>query len=577
MIVRKSISLALFVAVLFTSLPVRPVVARAKRVPPPDTPVRAAHGMVASSDAIASQVGVEILQRGGNAVDAAVAVALALAVTWPSAGNLGGGGFMMIRRPNGGMACIDYRETAPAGASRNMYLDAAGNLVPDASTVGYRASGVPGTIAGLDLALRKYGTMKWRDVVEPAWRLASTGFTVSEALAKHLSDARDLLATFPESRRIFLRDGNFYHAGETFRQPELAGTLERLRENGPREFYQGRTAQLIAGAMKANNGLIGPKDLSDYRAVEREPLHGTYRGYEIVTMPPPSSGGAVLIEMLNMLEHYDLASMGAQSPARYHVMIEAMRRAFADRAEFFGDPDFVKIPVAQLISKKYADQVRRTIDEYRATPSAQIGHGRPSGAESLETTHYTVVDGHGGAVSNTYTLNGSFGSGVTVPGAGFLLNNEMDDFAAKPGSPNMFGLIQGEANAVAPGKRPLSSVTPTFVQKDGRLVLAIGSPGGPTIINVVLEVIINTIDYGMNIQQAINAPRVHHQWLPDRISYEPNGLSQKVIDELRDRGYTFQNKPGNIGDAEGVMIEPATGMLLGASDPRNPNARAAGY
>ncbi len=543
------------------------------------SPVRARHGMVASSDEIASKVGVEILNRGGNAVDAAVAVGLALAVTWPASGNIGGGGFMVIRKTDGSTTAIDYRESAPGKAHRGIYLDKRGNVIPDASTIGYRAASVPGTVAGFALALQKYGTMNWRDVVEPARKLAAEGFTVTYTLSEDLRSQSKLLERYPESRRIFLRDAKYYQEEDIFKQPELAQTLKRLQENGPREFYEGRTAQLITEDMNAKEGLITRDDLKGYKATERQPVRGTYRGYEIITMPPPSSGGTVLIEMLNILEHYDLAAMGHSSSEKYHLLTEGMRRAFADRAEFFGDPDFVKVPVAGLISKRYAAELVKSINVSRATPSARIRYGRPTKYESQHTTHYSVVDAMGNAVSNTYTINGSYGSGVTVCGAGFLLNNEMDDFAAKPGRPNKFGLIQGEANAIAPGKRPLSSMTPTIVLKDGKLFLVIGTEGGPKIITQVLQVLINVIDHGMNIQQAINAPRIHHQWLPDVVKYEPYGMAQDVMNALKKKGHRFELNADYFypGDVEGIMIEPGTGMRLGASDPRNSNARAVGY
>jgi gamma-glutamyltranspeptidase / glutathione hydrolase len=542
-------------------------------------PVRGRHGMVASASEIASAVGVEILKRGGNAVDAAVAVGLALAVTYPRAGNLGGGGFMLIRLADGRSVAIDYRETAPAGASRNMYLDKEGNLIPKASQLGYLAAGVPGTVAGFSLALEKYGTMKWQDVIEPARRLAAEGFPVSYTFARGLRKESERLEKFPESRRIFLKDGKFYEEGESFKQPELAETLLRLKKRGPREFYEGRTAQLIAEEMQANGGLITLEDLKNYKPVSREPLRGTYRGHEIITMPPPSSGGIVLLEMLNVLEHYDLSAMGHNSSEKYHVLIETMRRAFADRAEFMGDPDFVKVPVAALTSKRYAADIQRSIDINKATPSNQVRHGRPTGYESSETTHYTVVDQMGNAVSNTYTLNDSYGNAVTVRGTGILLNNEMDDFAAKPGEPNLYKLIQGEANAIAPGKRPLSSMTPTIVLKEGKLLFVVGSPGGPTIINTVLQVILNIVDHEMNIQQAIDAPRLHHQWLPDQVKYEPYGLARDVMEALKAKGHQFKLDTDSpyMGDAEGVMIEPLTGMRLGASDPRSGDARAVGF
>jgi gamma-glutamyltranspeptidase/glutathione hydrolase len=532
-------------------------------------PVRARHGMVASTSEIASRVGVEIMQRGGNAIDAAVAVALALAVTWPAAGNIGGGGFMMIRRANGNTEIIDYRERAPLAASRDMYLDKKGEVIKGASTVGYRAVGVPGTVAGMALALERHGKLKWADVIEPAHKLAADGFTMDYHLTRGLQGTEKLLSQFPDSKRIFLRNGKFYEEGERLVQPELAATLARLKENGPREFYEGKTAQLIVEDMKANGGLITAEDLKRYEPTIRKPLKGTYRGYEIVTMPPPSSGGAALLEMLNMLEHYNLGELGLGSSETIHLLIEAQRRAFADRAEFMGDADFVKVPVGGLISKKYAGELVKTIDREHATPSSKIRAGAATAYESPETTHFTVIDDEGNVVSNTYTLNGGFGSGATARGTGVLLNNEMDDFTSKPGVPNAYGLLQSENNAIAPRKRPLSAMTPTIVLKDGKVWFAIGSPGGPTIINTVLQVIVNVVDFGMNLQQAIDAPRFHHQWMPDRIQFEPPGINRDTRVALEKKGHVFAEKPGNMGDAEGVMIEPKTGMRLGASDPRS--------
>ncbi len=531
-------------------------------------PVRARHGMVASTSEIASRVGIDIMKRGGNAVDAAVAVGLALAVVWPSAGNLGGGGFMMIRRADGTSEVIDYRERAPLAASRDMYLDKEGNVIKDASTVGYRAVGVPGSVAGFALALERHGKLKWADVVEPALELAAEGFTVNYHTARSLTGSQRLLSKFPESRRIFLRDGKPYEEGESFRQPDLAATLTRLKENGPREFYEGKTAEMIVKDMKENGGLITAKDLAEYKPTVRKPLSGNYRGYEIITMPPPSSGGAALIEMLNMLEHYDLKKMGHNASAELHVLIEAQRRAFADRAEFMGDADFVKVPLEGLVSRKYAADLVKTIKKDRATPSSEIKAGKPTGYESPNTTHFTVIDGEGNVVSNTYTLNNSYGSGATARGTGVLLNNEMDDFTSKPGVPNAYGLLQSENNAIQPSKRPLSAMTPTIVLKDGKVAFAIGSPGGPTIINTVLQVIINVIDFDMNIQQAIDAPRFHHQWMPDEIRWEPYGLNNDTRTAMEKMGHVFSERPGYMGDAEGIMIEPETGMRLGASDPR---------
>jgi gamma-glutamyltranspeptidase / glutathione hydrolase len=544
-------------------------------------PVRAKRGMVSSTNEVASQVGVEIMKRGGNAVDAAVAVGLALAVTHPPAGNLGGGGFMIIRLKDGRATAIDYRDMAPAAAHRDIFLDKNGELIKGegGSLVGYRAAAVPGTVRGMELALTKYGSGKltWAQLVEPARRLAANGITVTYSLARWLRNSKDYLSTYPETKRIYLKGGALYNEGEIFRQPELAATFARLQRFGPNEFYEGETARLIVADMKRNNGLITMDDLRGYVAKERAPLRGTYRGHEIISMPPPSSGGAVLIQMLNILEGFELSKLEPSSSDRYHLMAESMRRAFADRAEYMGDSDFVKVPIAGLIDKSYATKLRSTIKTDRASSSAEVRAGRPAGYESEDTTHFTVVDAEGNAVSNTYTLNTSFGSSATVKGTGILLNNEMDDFAAKPGTPNLYGLIQSERNAIAPRKRALSAMTPTIVlRKDGSLWFTIGSPGGPTIINTVLCVITNIIDYEMNIQQAIDAPRIHHQWLPDEIVSEPYGLSGDTQRALSSRGHTLA-KQRVFGDAEGIMIEDKTGVRLGATDPRRSDGQAIGY
>ena len=544
-------------------------------------PVRAKHGIVASTNEVASKVGVDIMKRGGNAIDAAIAVAFALAVTHPAAGNLGGGGFMMIRLKNGKTTAIDYREMAPAAATRNIYLDKDGKLIQGegGSLVGYRAAGVPGTVRGMELALKKYGSgrLTWAQLVEPARTLAN-GFTVTHNLARSLRSSNDYLGQYPETKRIYLKGGQFYSEGEIFRQPDLAATFARLQKFGPNEFYEGQTAKLIVADMKANNGLMTMADLRGYVAKEREPVRTHYRGYEVISMPPPSSGGAVLIEMLNILEGYELAKFDAASSERYHLMTEAMRRAFADRAEFMGDTDFVKVPIAGLIDKSYAAKLRDSINMSKASASVEVSAGQPVGYESEETTHFTVIDAEGNAVANTYTLNNSYGSAAVAKGTGILLNDEMDDFAAKPGTPNMYGLIQGERNAVAPKKRPLSAMTPTIVlRKDGSLWFTVGSPGGPTIINTVLCVITNVIDYEMNIQQAIDAPRIHHQWLPDEVVGEPFGLSGDTQRALISRGHKLAEKPRYLGDAEGIMIEEKTGMRLGATDPRRSDGLAVGY
>ena len=544
-------------------------------------PVRAPHGMVASTERIASQIGVDVMKRGGNAVDAAVAVAFALAVVYPSAGNLGGGGFMMIRRSDGTATAIDYRETAPAAATRDMYVGPDGELIKGegSSILGYRASGVPGTVAGMAFALTKYGSGKltWSELIEPARRLAVNGFVVTHRTQERLEDYQAILSRFADSRRIFLREGKLYREGEILRQPELAATLGRLQKNGPREFYEGKTARLIVGDMQHNGGLITRQDLRDYTPKDRVPLHGSYRGYGIISMPPPSSGGAVLIEMLNILEGFDLQKLHPFSSEYYHLLVEAMRRAYADRAEYMGDTDFNSVPIDGLIDKTYAERQRSTINPERASSSSKMGAGKPIGYESTQTTHFTIVDAAGNAVSNTYTLNGWFGSGVVAKGTGVLLNNEMDDFTSKPGEPNMYGAIQSQRNAIAPRKRPLSSMTPTFILRpDGSLYFAIGTPGGPTIINTVLQIVNNVIDHDMNMQQAIDSPRIHHQWLPDEILDEPLGLSADTRRALEARGYKFATKPFYMSDAQGIMIEEKTGMRLGASDAREDGA-AVGY
>ncbi|NLX21891.1 MAG: gamma-glutamyltransferase [Phycisphaerae bacterium] len=543
---------------------------------PAATPGKRACGMVASSSALASHAGYEILRQGGNAVDAAVAIAFAEAVTYPTAGNLGGGGFMLIRMADGRAAAIDYREMAPAKASRDMYLDERGQVIPEASTVGYLAAAVPGTVAGLAMAHQQFGVLSWDAVIEPARKLAADGFIFHAALSDSLKHNRRLLGRFPESNRIFLNDGRLHQVGKIFRQPELGDTLARIQREGWREFYEGRTAQLIAEDMERHGGLITLDDLRNYRAKPREMLRGSYRGYELLTMPPPSSGGIVLIAMLNMLETYDLGSLGPRSPETYHRLVEVMKRAFADRATFFGDPDFVDVPAKGLTDKRYARELAKTIDLQRATPSEQVRPGDPLPYESTETTHFSVVDAAGNGVSNTYTLNTGYGSGVTVRGAGFLLNNEMDDFTSKVGSPNVFDLIQGEANAIEPGKRPLSSMTPTMLLKDGKLVLVLGSPGGPTIINSVLQVLVNVIDHRLPLDKAVAAPRLHHQWLPDKIRYEPEGLADDTKKAMEAMGHRFVSVPRRIGDVQAIAVDPTSGVRHGVSDPRARDGKAVG-
>lgn len=552
-------------------------------------PVRSKHGMVASTKHIASVVGVDVLKRGGNAVDAAIAVAFALAVTHPVAGNLGGGGFMLIRLKNGRTTAIDYRETASARATRDMYLDAKGDLIKGegSSTIGYRAAGVPGTVAGMALALKRYGSGKlsWSKLIEPARKLALDGFEVSGTLANSLRTS-DRLGLYPESRRIFLNNGKFFNEGDVLRQPDLAETFARLQRSGPLEFYRGLTSRLIAAEMKRHHGLVTALDLRSYKPKERVPVRGEYRGYGIVSMPPPSSGGTALIEMLNILEGYDLRKIGFASTDYTHLLAEVMRRAFADRAEYMGDTDFVRVPVGSLIDKSYANKLRLTINMEHATKSEDVHAGLPIGKEPTETTHFTVVDKDGNAVANTYTLNDDYGSGATVAGTGILLNNEMDDFTSKPGTPNGYGLLQSERNAIQAHKRPLSAMTPTFVlNKDGSLWFTLGSPGGPRIINAVLQTLVNVIDFEMNLQQAIDAQRIHQQWMPDELFYEPEGLREETVDILERRGHHLTLRPeykgftrdGFMGDVEGIMIDARTGMRLGATDWRRSDGPAAGY
>ncbi len=534
-------------------------------------PPAARKGMVVSSEPLASEVGVEILRAGGNAVDAAVAVGFALEVTYPYAGNLGGGGFMLVRRADGVSAVIDYREEAPAAATRTLFLDAKGEPIPEASTVGALAVGVPGTVAGLALAEQKYGRLGLARVLEPAIRLAEEGFVVSYPFSQSLRAHRDLLAHFPETRRIYLREGQLYEPGETFKQPELAQTLREIARDGPEVFYRGRVARAIAATMKKYRGLITLEDLAEYRARVRQPLRGSFRGYEILTVPPPSSGGVGLIEMLNVLEPIDLGA--PESFESIHLIAETMRRAYADRAAYLGDADFVRVPVSGLISPQYAAHLRQEILQARV--EAAVKPGKPEQYESSQTTHYSVVDAEGNAVANTYTLNGAYGSGVMVEGAGFLLNNEMDDFTAKPGVPNMFELVQGEANAIAPHKRPLSSMTPTIVVREGKVRLVLGSPGGGTIINTVLQVLLDVLVFKMDVQRAVTAPRFHHQWMPDQLTMERWGFSADTLEKLKAAGYkvTFRD---NLGECEAIEIDPQTGWRFGAADPRG-DGKAVGY
>jgi gamma-glutamyltranspeptidase / glutathione hydrolase len=500
-------------------------------------PFRARHAIVVTEEPVAADVGAAVLKSGGNAVDAAVAIALALAVTYPVAGNLGGGGFLLARFADGRSTFIDFRERAPQKSSRDMYLDPQGKLTRD-SIEGWRASGVPGTVRGLELAHKKYGSKPWKDLVSPSIRLAREGFPVSYGLAQTLSGSAERFSRYPASKEIF---GKPYEPGDAFIQSDLARTLERIARD-PNDFYEGETARQLAAAMAANGGLITLEDLKSYKPVEREVLKGKYRNYEILTAPPPSSGGIGLLQMLGVLEGVSYKDNGWGAAATIHYLVETMRRYYADRSEYFGDPDFTKVPVRALIHPDYVKKLRSSIDPARASSSESIRPGSLTAYESSETTHFSIVDSSGNAVSLTYTLNGGHGSGVTAPGLGFLLNNEMDDFAAQPGSPNMFGLVQGEANAIKPGKRPLSSMTPTILLRDGKLYMIVGGPGGGRIITSVLQTILNVVDFGMNVQDAVDAPRFHHQWMPDKITME-RGFSPDTIQLLQRRGHTVETSP----------------------------------
>jgi gamma-glutamyltranspeptidase/glutathione hydrolase len=528
--------------------------------------VRGAHGAVASAEPHATAAGIEILKKGGNAVDAAVAVGFALAVTHPFAGNLGGGGFMLIRQANGQTAFLDYREEAPGAATPGMYLDDQGNYIPRSSIVGYRAVGVPGSVAGMAAAVKRYGKLTMAQDMAPAIRLAELGFPLSYSQAQSLQDP--LLSQFPASYAIFQRNGNFYKPGEVFRQPELAATLKIIARQGPEAFYKGEIARKFAAFMAKHGGLITAADLAAYQAKWREPLETTYRGYKVITSPLPSSGGVVLVEMLHMLEPTDYAASGYLSAEAIHYGAEAMRRAMADRAGYLGDPDFEKVPVAELTSVKHAEELWSNFSPIAATPSSEIhaAAGAP-GYESGQTTHYSVVDDAGNAVAVTTTLNNGYGSGVTVEGLGFLLNDEMDDFTSKPGVPNMFGLIQSKANEIEPHKRPLSSMVPTIVTKDGKLFLVEGSPGGPRIITTVATVLLDMIDFHLNVQEAVDAPRFHHQWMPDTLYLEQLGFSPDTEALLEKMGYSV--KVGRFWcDDEAIAVDPATGLYDAATDYR---------
>jgi gamma-glutamyltranspeptidase/glutathione hydrolase len=550
-----------------------------------ETPVRAEHAMVVSVHHLAADAGVEIMKAGGNAVDAAVATGFALAVVHPVAGNIGGGGFMLIHMKAGKSTFIDYREEAPHAASANMYLDAKGDVIPNASIIGYKAIGVPGSVAGMAYAEKKYGKLTLAKVMAPAIRLATDGFALTAEEAEELHDPH--LGEYPESKRIFTRDGNFYKPDEVFKQPDLARTLTRIAAD-PSDFYHGTLAKELAAAIEKGGGLITEADLASYEVHEREPLVGHYEKYTVIAAPPPSSGGVTLLESLNILSGYNLARLGDRTPPEIHLITEAYRRAYTDRNDYLGDPSFVKMPVTQMIDPKYADAWRRSITQ-DATPTASLK--RPEGflpppptmadlaggkQESAQTTHYSVVDPQGNAVSVTTTLNGGFGSDVTADGLGFLLNDEMDDFASKMGSPNMFGLIQGPANSIAPGKRPLSSMTPTIVLEDNRLRFVLGTPGGARIITVVGNIFLSATDGGLNIQSAVDAPRFHEQGLPDTLYLEP-GFPDSTIEGLRALGYKLTLSDRRWSDGECIAVDPKTGMLEGGQDHRHHFGKAAGY
>ena len=525
--------------------------------------------MVVTQEPLATDVGLSVLKAGGNAIDAAVAIGFALAVTHPSAGNIGGGGFLLARFADGTTTFIDFRERAPQSASRDMYLDASGKLT-DGSLQGWRASGVPGSVRGFESAHRKYGKKTWKDLLQPAVQLAAQGFPVSYSLTQSIKGSANLLAQFPESKRIFLQ------GADTLRQPELAETLTRIQKLGAADFYEGETAKKLAAAMRANGGSITLEDLKAYQPVVRTPLTGRYRDFDIITAPPPSSGGIGILQMLAMLDGSGYEKTGAGSAASIHYVTEVMRRFYADRSEYFGDPDFFKVPGKKLLDPKYITSRRDTIHRQHATSSEQLHPGDLAAHESTETTHYNIVDAEGNAVAVTYTLNGGYGSGVTVPGLGFLLNNEMDDFSAKPGEPNLFGLIQGEANAIQPGKRPLSSMTPTIVTRDGKLFMLLGAPGGSRIINGVLQVFLNVADFHMNVQEAVDWPRFHHQWKPDKL-YLEKGISPDTIALLKAMGHNIESSEATavvIARVEAILA--GDGWLQGAADGRAAS-KAGGY
>lgn len=539
-------------------------------------PVHSLHGMVVSSHPLASEAGLEVMERGGNAVDAAVATGLALAVVHPGAGNIGGGGFMVIVMKDGRTAAIDFREKAPHAAHKKMYLDADGNYVKDSNHEGYRSVGVPGTVAGFDLALKKFGTRKLKELVAPAVRLAENGFVLSEAMGTDFRESKEDFIRYPASARVFMKsDSSPYAAGDVWRQPDLAQSLRRIQKEGRDGFYRGQTARLIAEDMRRHGGLITEADLRAYQAVERKVVRGSYRGHEVISMPPPSSGGVVLVEMLNILEGYDLKSLGHNSPEYLHVLAEVMRNAYRDRARYLGDPDFVKsMPLERITSKEYAEEIRKTIDLHHASKSTP--EDLLEKEESAETTHYSVVDSAGNAVVVTYTLENWFGSRIVADGTGIVLNNEMGDFNAIPGVTDTTGFIGTRPNLIEPGKRMLSSMTPTVILKDGKPWALVGSIGGRTIINTVLQVVLGLVDFRLNVLEAVEAGRMHHQWLPDRLQLERRLHTPELQEALEGMGHHVR-RTSSLGRLNCIVIDPLTGFREGAADSRDPDAKAAGY
>ncbi len=538
-------------------------------------PVVGAKGMVASQHKLATQVGLDILKKGGNAIDAAVAVGFSLAVVLPRAGNLGGGGFMLVHEAEkGSTKSFNYREMAPAKSYKDMYLDADGNVDREKLNAQYLSSGVPGSVAGMARALELYGTMPLADVIAPAIKLAEDGFIVTYDLARVLKSLEKRLRKWTETEKIFYKaNGGYYEAGDLLVQKDLAWSLKEIAKEGPDAFYKGKVGKKIAKDMKKNNGFITMDDLNNYKVEELEPVWGSYRGYDVASMPPPSSGGVHIVQMLNILEYFPLGYLGHNSAETIHLMAETMKLAYADRSEHLGDPNFWDVPVKGITSKAYAAALKEKINRWEATPSEQIKPSKPQAYESDETTHFTVVDKNGNVVTSTYTLNFSFGSGVVAKGTGILMNNEMSDFAAKPGEADAFGLIGGLANAVEPGKRPLSSMTPTMVFKDGQPYFATGSPGGSRIITTVLQTILNIIDHDMNVAEAAHAPRVHHQWYPE-VLYIEKGVGYDTQNLLRSRKHTIKYRSA-MGSTQTIMLRD--GLLFGASDPRRPDAATMGF